>query len=378
MIGCDGGKSTVRKTLGIPFQGETHEEERAYIGDVEVDGLTPDAWHIWTHPQLGFGFGLCPFACSSGWQVQTAALPDANGQLAEPGLETFQRLFAERTGMKDVTLKNATWASLYRVNIRMADSFRSGRVFLAGDAAHVHSIAGGLGMNTGIQDAYNLGWKLAQVLNDQADEHLLDTYEEERLPIAAWTLNISSEKHRAVTEAIKKGGDGGLHNVGARDTTQLDLNYRYSSLSRNLTTDQNAIQAGHRAPDLHLPDGRWLSDLYRGTHFTVLRSGKKTQPIPTRNVRYFNLPSVFGRTDATYVIRPDGYIGLVVNATGHTAVNATGHTAVIATDHTAANATGQTADNATDQVAANAAAEAADEAAVNDYLRLYLPNEITG
>jgi 2-polyprenyl-6-methoxyphenol hydroxylase-like FAD-dependent oxidoreductase len=114
---------------------------------------------------------------------------NADGQLAEPGLETFRRLFAERAGLEGVTLKNATWASLYRINVRMADRYRSGRVFIAGDAAHVHSIAGSLGMNTGIQDAYNLGWKLALVLNDYADDRLLATYEEERLPIAAWSLN---------------------------------------------------------------------------------------------------------------------------------------------------------------------------------------------
>jgi len=181
MGGCDGGKSQVRKVLGIKFEGETYEEERAFVGDVEVDGLTPDAWHIWMHPEMGYGFSLCPFSCTPSWQLQTMALPDAEGQLAEPDLETFRRLFAERTGMEGVTLRNATWSSIYRVNIRMADRFRSGRVFIAGDAAHVHSIAGGLGMNTGIQDAYNLGWKLAHVLNGQADERLLDTYEEERL-----------------------------------------------------------------------------------------------------------------------------------------------------------------------------------------------------
>lgn len=320
MIGCDGGKSKVRKALGIKFEGETYEEERAFVGDVEVDGLTPDAWHIWMHPQMGFGFSLCPFACTTSWQLQTMALPDAEGQLTEPDLETFSRLFAERTGMEGVTLKNATWASLYRVNIRMADRFRSGRVFIAGDAAHVHSIAGGLGMNTGIQDAYNLGWKLAHVLNQQADERLLDTYEEERLPIAAWTLNISSERHRVVAEAIKKSGDGGLHNIATKDTTQLNLNYRYSSLSSNANDVQTGVQAGDRAPDSLLPDGSWLSDVYRGTHFTVLRSGsdRSNEIWPASfgdKIREFSLPDdislLFGTARANYVVRPDGYIGLI-------------------------------------------------------------------
>lgn len=200
-------------------------------------------------------------------------------------------------------------------------------------------------MNTGIQDAYNLGWKLAHVLNDRVGQGLLDTYEEERLPIAAWTLNISSERHRTVMDAIKKGGDGGLHTIGTKDTTQLNLNYRYSSLSKNALVEagdtDTGLQSGQRSPDFLLPDGRRLSDIYRGTHFTVLRSGANNKnPAPTNfspeQVREYHLPenlsSLFGRKNAVYVVRPDGYIGLI--------------------------------------------ADTADEAAVASYLRVYLPHEI--
>ncbi|MDN3548588.1 FAD-dependent monooxygenase [Mucilaginibacter aquaedulcis] len=330
MIGCDGGKSTVRKALGINFEGETHEDERAFVGDVQVDGLTPDAWHIWLHPEVGFGFALCPFKCTDSWQVQTIALPDADGKLAEPGLETFRRLFAERTGMEGVTLKNATWASLYRVNVRMADRYRSGMVFIAGDAAHAHSIAGGLGMNTGIQDAYNLGWKLAAVLTEQANESLLDTYEEERLPIAAWTLNISSERQKIMTDSLKTG-DGGLHTIGTKDTTQLNLNYRYSSLSKQNNEQPDGLQAGDRAPDGQLPDGRRLFDLYRGTHFTILKFAPANVSIERLSERYgdqvktFTLDNEaaasFGSLANVYVIRPDGYIGLIANGTDETAIS---------------------------------------------------------
>jgi len=326
MVGCDGGKSAVRKTLGIKFEGETHEDERAFVGDVQVDGLVPDAWHIWLHPEVGFGFALCPFKCTDSWQVQTIALPGADGKLAEPGLDTFRQLFAERTGMEGVTLKNATWASLYRVNVRMADRFRSGRVFIAGDAAHAHSIAGGLGMNTGIQDAYNLGWKLAAVLTHQADDELLDTYEEERLPIAAWTLNISSERQKMMTDALKTG-DGGLHTMATKDTTQLNLNYRYSSLSTNLAQETAGLQAGDRAPEAQLPDKRWLFDLYRGTHFTILRFGPADGLSINfgDKVRIFDLDeqvaALFGSMANAYIIRPDGYIGLIANLTDEGAIN---------------------------------------------------------
>ena len=116
----------------------------------------------------------------------------------EPTLELFQSIIDERTGRSDLKLYDPTWLSLYRVNVRMVDQYRIGRIFLAGDAAHVHSPAGGQGMNTGIQDAYNLAWKLSAVLNG-ADGALLDTYEEERLPIAASMLGITTRLHRQAT-----------------------------------------------------------------------------------------------------------------------------------------------------------------------------------
>lgn len=96
----------------------------------------------------------------------------------------FRQLVKERTGGMEIELVEAPWLSLYRANVRMVSRYRNGRVFLAGDAAHVHSPAGGQGINTGIQDSYNLGWKLGCVL-DGAPGALLDTYEEARLPVAA-------------------------------------------------------------------------------------------------------------------------------------------------------------------------------------------------
>jgi 2-polyprenyl-6-methoxyphenol hydroxylase-like FAD-dependent oxidoreductase len=325
MVGCDGGKSSVRKSLGIKFEGETHEDEKALIGDVEVDGLTPDAWHVWMHPQYAFVFALCPFKCTSSWQLQTLAAPDENGEIPEPNLETFNRLFQERAQMPEVKLKNATWQSLYRVNVRMADQYRVGRVFIAGDAAHVHSIAGGLGMNTGIQDAYNLGWKIAAVLNQNASPALLDTYEEERLPIAAWTLNISSERQQVMADSVKQGGDAGLHTTATKDTTQLNLNYRYSSLSENLNKHEGSLQAGDRAPDVRFQDGSWLFDLCRGTHFTILGFGTAQETIDNINgtfsgdVKAFlikepQVAKAFGNINGLIVIRPDGYIGMTAGS----------------------------------------------------------------
>jgi 2-polyprenyl-6-methoxyphenol hydroxylase-like FAD-dependent oxidoreductase len=105
----------------------------------------------------------------------------------------FQRAFDRVAGVPGVRLHSLTWASTYRVHIRMVDQLRIGPVFLAGDAAHVHPIAGGLGMNSGIQDAYNLGWKLGLVIAGAAAPGLLDTYDQERLPVASWLLDITSQ-----------------------------------------------------------------------------------------------------------------------------------------------------------------------------------------
>src|SRR5690242_11438193 len=143
----------------------------------------------------------------------------------------------------------------------MVDRLRVGRVFVAGDAAHVHPIAGGLGMNTGVQDAYNLGWKLGLVLAGDAAPGLLDTYEEERLPIASWLLDITSELLDVVLDAIKEKG-GGVDAVATSELTQLALRYPWSRLSRQATSraaghpagQTASLQPGDRAPDAPLRD----------------------------------------------------------------------------------------------------------------------------
>jgi hypothetical protein len=196
-------------------------------------------------------------------------------------------------------------------------------VFLAGDAAHIHPIAGGLGMNTGIQDAYNLGWKLGLVLAGHATPGLLDTYEEERLPIASWLLDITSAVLTVVLDAIKEKG-GGVDAGAARELTQLMLRYPWSRLSRQ--TVSRAIQAGDRAPDARLPDGSRLFDVLRGPHFTLLVLGGQSTlddldtalvtPCPVGT----GLAEPYG-TDALVLIRPDGYVGLVAGPTGTDSVN---------------------------------------------------------
>jgi hypothetical protein len=219
----------------------------------------------------------------------------------------------------------------------MVDQAQLGRVFLAGDAAHVHPIAGGLGMNSGIQDAYNLGWKLGLVLAGHATSGLLATYEEERLPIASWLLDITSERLNAVLDAIKNTG-GGVDAAAAPELTQLMLGYPWSRLSRHTASRSTGPRPGDRAPDAPLIDAATgspirLFDLFRGPHFTLLGLGERCAAV-FGNAVFGDVetdmvkPCLVGArglldgdghaaraygTDALILVRPDGYIGLIAD-----------------------------------------------------------------
>jgi len=252
----------------------------------------------------------------------------------EPSLERFQQIVDERTAGCGIRLHDATWLSLYRANVRMVDRYRVGRVFLAGDAAHVHSPAGGQGMNTGIQDAYNLGWKLDQALHGAPSE-LLDTYEEERMPVAASMLGITSKLHR---DSLR--GDGKDLRRGP-ETLQLGITYRRSSLSRDERESPGSVWAGDRAPDAPCHDAAGrpvrLFDAFRGPHFTLLSFGSDSSRVVSEIARDYGAavhahaivrpgePAENGaivdtegharraydaQNGALVLVRPDGYIGL--------------------------------------------------------------------
>lgn len=337
LIGCDGGKSVVRHLAGIQFLGETLESHRMLIGDLRVAGLDRAHWHIWRSAE-GF-LALCPLPSTDLFQFQAGIAP---GQECEAVLDTYQSLVQRRTGRRDIALSAPGWMSLWRANIRMVDRYRAGRVFLAGDAAHVHSPAGGQGMNTGIQDACNLGWKLAAVM-DGADAGLLDTYEQERLPIAAWVLGVSTE---LMTAAVQS------RTIAFRrdeQTLQLGLGYRDSTLTREMRPQGAGVRAGERAPDapgLSGPRGPCrMFDLLRGPQVTLLGFGARWQALlETCETRFQGRLTGYiitaaagdprhyidtqGRAraaygdDALFIVRPDNYIGLATNAIDRDEVDA--------------------------------------------------------
>lgn len=323
LVGCDGGRSATRKLAGIAFDGETLEAHRMLVGDVSATALDRDHWHTWRKTSEGF-LALCPLPGTQQFQFQASVGPSMT---EEPSLELFQRIVDERSGRQDIVLSGITWMSLWRANVRMVDRYRSGRLFLAGDAAHVHSPAGGQGMNTGIQDAYNLGWKLAAVLHG-APPTLLDTYEEERLPVARALLGLSSKLHNQTYQSQR------IATRRDEETLQLGINYRHGSLSRDLRTEPAALQAGDRAPDatgLHDAQGEHrLFDFFRGPHVTLLAFGtgwaatldalRLCHGDALKIVAIGNelrdtdghATAAYGvKDDTLFVVRPDGYIGLV-------------------------------------------------------------------
>ncbi|MEV7109160.1 FAD-dependent monooxygenase [Streptomyces anulatus] len=281
VVGCDGAHSSVRKLLGITFEGSTAEDQVMVCGDVDLaEGvLDRTRWHQWFDEDGAVM--LCPIpGTRTGWWFQAGPERDGRGRPLAPTVDGFRRLLAHHTALSGRDLTRAELLSTYRVNVRMADRFRAGRVLLAGDAAHVHAIAGGLGMNTGIQDAFNLGWKLGLVLAGHADAELLDTYEEERLPVAARTLDLTSERLRATLEAIRLPG-GGLDTAITPDTTGLGVGYRWSSLAaggRAPQAERPGPHAGDRAPDAPCADAATgvrtrLHRVFAGPRTTVLGFG---------------------------------------------------------------------------------------------------------
>ena len=322
LIGCDGGHSTVRVQAGIPFVGQTLEELRMIVADVGVDGLDRDVWHMWQHAD-GL-MALCPLPSTDVFQFQAAVAP---GQDPEPTRANMQEILEHRSGRTDIVVHEPQWKSLWRANIRLVDRYRDGRVFLAGDAAHIHSPAGGQGMNTGIQDAYNLGWKLAAVAGG-ADPALLDTYQAERRPIAAGVLALSNARLAQTLQRQEIRRDA--------STIQLDVGYRGSVLARDDRDDTAVLRAGDRAPDateLQTVAGeRRLFELTRGGQFTLLvfadtpvdetsLEGVRILRVVDRRIGpgpgdvadpEHHLIDAYGATDRTVVlIRPDGYVALI-------------------------------------------------------------------
>lgn len=318
LIGADGGHSFIRHALDIGFPGKTLGV-RAVVADVNLRGLSRDVWHRFNEGSMALQMSLCPLAGTNMFQLQAPIPLEGDIDLSAQGLT---RMVSDRTGRADIVIEEVFWASAFNMNARLADHYRVGHVFIAGDAAHIHPPTGGQGLNTGIQDAYNLGWKLAAVLNG-APVSLLDTFEEERRPFAADMLGLTTK----LLDAAKRGSMR-----RGREVHQLDFGYLESSLALEKPERKVGILAGDRAPDAPMRGASGqptrLFSLFQGPHWTLLGYEVNGEVIPQPRSRlcihtigvkgdllddgYFS--ASYGLNAGDWVlIRPDGYVGAVVS-----------------------------------------------------------------
>ncbi|MFK4067314.1 FAD-dependent monooxygenase [Streptomyces sp. NPDC029674] len=296
-VAADGGRSTLRGALGIAMTGETVDPNPVLVADVRVPALDRDNWHMFpAADDTGLYTAICPLPGTGDFQLTAQFPAGATPDLSARGV---RELVAARTHLSADDVTEVRWSSDFRPRAALADRFREGRVLLAGDAAHIHSPAGGQGLNTSVQDAYNLGWKLGAVLRRGAPESLLDTYEEERRPNAARMLGLSTRIHR------------GEERRGAA-TRQLGIGYRDASLAVETreSLPEDALRAGDRAPDGPCGSGT-LFDVFRGPHWTLLAVGTDTElpPMDGELVRVMDIPAYEPYGKGLFLVRPDGYVG---------------------------------------------------------------------
>ncbi|KAJ3741508.1 FAD binding domain-containing protein [Lentinula detonsa] len=291
LVGTDGAHSVVRKALGLTFLGDTRDDVNMVIGDIEVTGgLERKVWHCWGDSTNLVT--LMPTEVDEGIFTFVLSGRDMDHAKTASGRDELVKTISSITDRNDIEFGNLVWISQYRPNIRMVNKFGEGRVFVAGDAAHVHSPAGGQGTNSGVQDSFNLGWKLALVLKGHSPSSLLDTYTEERLPVIAAMLDKST---LLLDRAFTRAAGSGIDWERGRETKQLGVNYRGSSTLVDETTALNkdfiqtdsyslaadgVIHAGDRAPeapgleDLRVsqepPTTTSLFDIFGPDHHTVL------------------------------------------------------------------------------------------------------------
>jgi 2-polyprenyl-6-methoxyphenol hydroxylase-like FAD-dependent oxidoreductase len=342
MAGCDGARSVVREHCGIGFPGEPYEHV-FFVADVQMTGtMVPDEVNVYLW-QEGFHL-LFPMRGDRHWRI-VGIVPPA---LRHDGVKFDDLMPSIREAVGEgLDVQGCTWFSTYRIHHRAAERFRERRCFLLGDAAHIHSPVGAQGMNTGLQDAYNLAWKLALVVQGRADMALLDSYAAERMPVAQRLLATTDRAFKFFVSDNPMAGllrtrvlarlaalamsRPGIQAAAFRTVSQLAIHYRDSALSVAPTPwPGDAPHAGDRFPWLHLrmENGGPVLDGFEqidDTRFTLLLFGSSdaaVDDVPAFGdlLRVHRVPSD-ADNDAEltrhgipqpsfFLLRPDGYIGL--------------------------------------------------------------------
>ena len=318
VIAADGSHSPVRKALGLSFEGRALEQ-RYVLGDVHVAGAMPaDQLSIFLAAN---GF-LAVFPMGGGRFRFMATDPDGvAGDDGEPTLADIQALY-DRTVHIPATLYELSWSSRFRINSRHMSTLRAGRVFFGGDAAHVHSPAGGQGMNAGIQDMINLCWKLAMVENGLARPELLDTYETDRLPVIK-QLVAMTERATTVFNSTNPVAHALLTRIApimlARSAVQRKAAPRLGQIAASYRRRPLAagggrlgdLRAGDRVPDARSADGA-LYDLLDMSRLTLLVGGDAPCPLAgfeeAVTVRHADEYQGLVPDGGWLLVRPDGYL----------------------------------------------------------------------
>jgi 2-polyprenyl-6-methoxyphenol hydroxylase-like FAD-dependent oxidoreductase len=311
LVGCDGGRSLVRKAAGIEFAG-WEASVSSLIAEVEMSG----------EPEFGISRddkGIHALGPADDGRVGVVVREEHVGSSDEPTLDELRQALIAVRGT-DYGLERATWISRFTDMTRQAASYRNGRVLLAGDAAHVHSPMGGQGLNTGVQDAVNLGWKLAQVVKGVSPERLLDTYHAERHPVGYRVLRytmalVALAASTARVDALREVID----DVLSVDEARTRLAGRVSGLDIHYDLGEGHPLLGRRMPDLDLGDSLRVYGLLHEAQPVLLNLGEpgglEAGRVRTVDARYdgpWELPVLGAVTAPTAVlIRPDGYVAWV-------------------------------------------------------------------
>lgn len=350
VVGADGAHSAVRKQLNIPFTGDTYANE-FFLADLELNNNELTGKQVALYRGKGGLSAFFPLPEPNSYRIIGNIPPASEGK---PDLQ-LQEVLPHLTALTGIAINvvKENWFTTYKLHHRMADKFRQGRCFLIGDAAHIHSPVGGQGMNTGLQDAYNLGWKLAGVVNGQIKEAILASYAAERMPVAKTLLNTTDRLFRMIistnwfivffnkwimpkaTALIWKNDR--LRAEFFKRVAQISISYRDSNLNLNLSTAKN-IKAGDRLPYLKVFDekkqeetdlhqwcvkpgftlmvfgklqeidlftlAKWITQNYPGLNFYYL-------PPSAKNTEVFGTFEIGEGRKKALIIRPDMHIGFM-------------------------------------------------------------------
>jgi 2-polyprenyl-6-methoxyphenol hydroxylase-like FAD-dependent oxidoreductase len=331
VVGCDGAHSRVRHELGLRFDGHPYPQDWL-LADVTLDWAKPD-----DEIHAFFNAGGLPLICfpmrSHQWRITVPFAGDR--EPGPPSLAEIQQLVDQRSP-EPLVLSDPSWLANFRCHRRSTEVYRSGHVLLAGDAVHIHTPAGGQGMNTGITDAHNLGWKLALVAAGRAPDSLLDTYGTERAPVAAQVLGLTHTlvRYGTMTSPLKRmlrdavippaARVRPVHRRAVQRWAQVNVGYPTSRITHPDRSRRHP-RPGERVPDMTVVTDDGTSSLFRvlrrGRHMLVVQGAgpdcvrDRTAGMPHRDlVQIVTAPldDTSGprraRTPKAYLVRPDGYV----------------------------------------------------------------------